>query len=121
MPFRRDATLPRVHAAALTRDRKSAHLVGPDEAGDWICEKTTRCHVLIAERLGRNALSIHYGIARVALATNDLEGDMAKLEAAGAEFISEPAQMPASSGVTTRFVCFKDPDGTVLELVENLG
>jgi catechol 2,3-dioxygenase-like lactoylglutathione lyase family enzyme len=56
----------------------------------------------------------HYGIARIALATDDMDGDMKKLEAAGAEFISEPAQMPGA-----RFVCFKDPDGTVLELVEN--
>lgn len=55
----------------------------------------------------------------MALATNDLDGDMAKPEAAGAEFISAPAQMPASSGVRSRFVCFRDPDGTVLELLEN--
>jgi catechol 2,3-dioxygenase-like lactoylglutathione lyase family enzyme len=60
----------------------------------------------------------HYGIARVALRTDDLDADMAKLRAAGAEFLSEPAQMPASSGVRARFVCFRDPDGTVLELVE---
>jgi predicted enzyme related to lactoylglutathione lyase len=55
----------------------------------------------------------------VALATNDLDGDMARAKAAGARFISEPAQMPPSSGSRARFVCFKDPDGTVLELVEN--
>jgi catechol 2,3-dioxygenase-like lactoylglutathione lyase family enzyme len=60
----------------------------------------------------------HYGIARVALATSDLDGDMAKLQAAGAEFLSKPAQMPPESGSRARFVCFKDPDGTVLELVE---
>ena len=61
----------------------------------------------------------HYGIARIALATNDLDGDMKKLASAGAVFISEPASMPPSSGSRARFVCFKDPDGTVLELVEN--
>ena len=61
----------------------------------------------------------HYGIARVALATNDLVGDMKKLAGAGAVFISEPASMPEGSGSRARFVCFKDPDGTVLELVEN--
>lgn len=61
----------------------------------------------------------HYGIARIALATDDMDGDMAKLRAAGADFISEPAQMPAATGSSARFVCFKDPDGTVLELVEN--
>jgi catechol 2,3-dioxygenase-like lactoylglutathione lyase family enzyme len=61
----------------------------------------------------------HYGIARIALATNDLDGDMAKLAAAGVQFLSKPASMPPSSGSRARFVCFKDPDGTVLELVEN--
>ena len=61
----------------------------------------------------------HYGIARIALATNDLDGDMAKLAAAGALFLSKPASMPPSSGSRARFVCFEDPDGTVLELVEN--
>lgn len=61
----------------------------------------------------------HYGIARIALASTDLDGDMAKLKALGAEFISEPVQMPPSTGSNARFVCFKDPDGTVLELVEN--
>lgn len=60
----------------------------------------------------------HYGIARVALATSDLDGDIAKLAAAGAVFLSKPAQMPEGSGSRARFVCFKDPDGTVLELVE---
>jgi catechol 2,3-dioxygenase-like lactoylglutathione lyase family enzyme len=61
----------------------------------------------------------HYGIARVALASSDLDADMARLEAAGARFLSKPAQMPPESGSRARFVCFEDPDGTVLELVEN--
>lgn len=60
----------------------------------------------------------HYGIARIALATTDLDGDMDRLKAAGAQFLSEPASMPPDSGSNARFVCFKDPDGTVLELVE---
>jgi catechol 2,3-dioxygenase-like lactoylglutathione lyase family enzyme len=63
----------------------------------------------------------HYGIARVALASSDLDGDMERLEAAGAEFLSVPAQMPSDAGARVRFVCFKDPDGTVLELVERRG
>jgi catechol 2,3-dioxygenase-like lactoylglutathione lyase family enzyme len=63
----------------------------------------------------------HYGIARLAFATDDLEGDMAKARAAGAQFLSEPARMPASSGSRARFVCFRDPDGSVLELVEATG
>jgi glyoxylase I family protein len=60
----------------------------------------------------------HYGIARIALATTDLDADMARLKDAGAEFLSEPVRMPPESGLPARFVCFKDPDGTVLELVE---
>jgi catechol 2,3-dioxygenase-like lactoylglutathione lyase family enzyme len=60
----------------------------------------------------------HYGIARIALATTDLDGDMARLRSVDAEFLSEPASMPPSSGSSARFVCFKDPDGTILELVE---
>ena len=61
----------------------------------------------------------HLGIARIAFATDDLDGDKARLEAAGVEFLSAPATLPADSGMSARFVCFRDPDGTVLELVEN--
>jgi catechol 2,3-dioxygenase-like lactoylglutathione lyase family enzyme len=61
----------------------------------------------------------HLGIARIALASDDLDADMARLEAAGARFLSKPAAMPPSSGMRVRFVCFEDPDGTVLELVES--
>lgn len=60
----------------------------------------------------------HLGIARIALATTDLDSDMEKLKSVGAQFLSKPATMPPSSGVNARFVCFKDPDGTILELVE---
>lgn len=61
----------------------------------------------------------HLGIARIALASNDLDGDMARLAAAGARFLSKPASLAPGSGSRARFVCFEDPDGTVLELVEN--
>ena len=52
------------------------------------------------------------------MAEAETDGDVAKLAAAGAVFLSKPAQMPEGSGSSARFVCFKDPDGTVLELVE---
>lgn len=61
----------------------------------------------------------HYGIARIALATSDLDVDMARLKSAGVEFISDPVELSPDSGTPVRFVCFKDPDGTVLELVES--
>ena len=60
----------------------------------------------------------HLGIARVALASNDLDSDIAALKSHGVEFLSEPATVRLDGQPATRFVCFKDPDGTILELVE---
>lgn len=59
----------------------------------------------------------HLGIARIALATDDLDGDMARLKEHGVEFLSEPASVTVPGRPTVRFVCFRDPDGTILELV----
>lgn len=61
----------------------------------------------------------HYGLARLALATRDMDADLAILADMGAELVGPPAQVVVN-GVSTggRFVCFKDPDGTILELVE---
>ena len=60
----------------------------------------------------------HLGIARIALSTDDLDSDMARLQAEGVEFLSEPATVELEGQPPTRFVCFKDPDGTILELVQ---
>lgn len=60
----------------------------------------------------------HLGIARIALATADLDSDIEFLQSKGVEFLSEPATVKLNNNPVTRFVCFKDPDGTVLELVE---
>ena len=60
----------------------------------------------------------HLGIARVALATDDLDSDVAFLRSNGVEFLSEPVTVKLNDNPATRFVCFKDPDGTILELVE---
>lgn len=62
----------------------------------------------------------HLGIARIAFATSDLEGEVRRLKANGVQFLSEPATvtLPGAT-VSSRFVCFFDPDGTVLELVES--
>lgn len=59
------------------------------------------------------------GIARIALTTSDLDADVAALKASGVHFLSErPGAVPDPFGGTTRFICFTDPDGTVLELVQ---
>ena len=60
----------------------------------------------------------HLGIARIALSTNDLDSDIAFLKSEGVEFLSDPATVKIENQPETRFVCFKDPDGTILELVE---
>lgn len=60
----------------------------------------------------------HLGLARIALSTTDLDADMAELKSHGVEFLSEPATVDLGDQGSTRFVCFKDPDGTILELVQ---
>jgi catechol 2,3-dioxygenase-like lactoylglutathione lyase family enzyme len=60
----------------------------------------------------------HLGLARIALRTTDLDADMAELTEMGVRFVAEPAVVEWEGQPTSRIVCFCDPDGTVLELVE---
>ena len=62
----------------------------------------------------------HCGITRVHLKTTDIWADYERLKAAGVNFLSEPQEFPGGvneSGVT-RWVQFRDPDGSLLELLE---
>jgi catechol 2,3-dioxygenase-like lactoylglutathione lyase family enzyme len=59
----------------------------------------------------------HLGIARIALRSTDLDADIARLKSEGVEFFSDPV-IPEGKLGFLRFVCLKDPDGTVIELVE---
>ena len=55
----------------------------------------------------------------LAVAIPKSKDDIATLIGAGVEFLSEgPAEVAGPKGSQVRFICFKDPDGTVLELVE---
>ena len=56
----------------------------------------------------------HAGMARLCLYCTDLDGHVAELKAKGVELVSDPVQMAKD----TRFICFKDPDGTFIELIE---
>lgn len=56
----------------------------------------------------------HLGMARAVLQTTDLGGDFTKLSEVGVEFVSAPVQRDDGS----RFVLFRDPDGTFYELTE---
>lgn len=60
----------------------------------------------------------HLGIARICLMTLDIDADVATLKGRGVEFLSDPVLLSPPDAPPSRFVCFKDPDGTVLELVE---
>ena len=59
------------------------------------------------------------GMARLALASTDLQADYDYLVAQGVEVLSPPATVYANADHGSRFFCFKDPDGTFLELVES--
>jgi glyoxylase I family protein len=59
----------------------------------------------------------HTGIARLCLRVKGLDTMVADLQAQGVEFLSAPITASLAGG-SQRFVCFRDPDGTVLELME---
>ena len=56
----------------------------------------------------------HLGMTRFALATTNIDADVAYLSAHGVQFLSNPVER-ADGG---RFVILKDPDGTFIELIE---
>jgi catechol 2,3-dioxygenase-like lactoylglutathione lyase family enzyme len=60
----------------------------------------------------------HLGIHRMALLTSDIEADVAALQAQGVEFISEITPCCSGPDSSGTIVLFYDPDGTVVELVE---
>lgn len=63
----------------------------------------------------------HAGMARIALVTDTLQALYDKVKAAnipGVEFFSEPQAIPNRTGGNDWFVCFTDPDGTVIELIQ---
>ena len=61
----------------------------------------------------------HLGIARICFVSGDLDADVKILKDHGVEFISEPVRLAPPGAGSSRFVCFKDPDGTILELVQS--
>jgi glyoxylase I family protein len=61
----------------------------------------------------------HLGIARICFVSSDLDTDVRILRDHGVQFVSEPVRLSPPGAGSSRFVCFKDPDGTILELVQN--
>ncbi len=64
-----------------------------------------------AEPLGNGDV----GLVRLCLVTEDLERDVAGLEANGVVFLTDP--QPGHNGLADVAVC-KDPDGTLIELLQ---
>jgi len=64
--------------------------------------------------------SRHVGVPRIALLTADLHAAVRELKGSGVEFLSDPVETKVL-GAGERWVCFKDPDGLVIELFELLG
>ena len=60
----------------------------------------------------------HLGISRLALRSSDLDADYIFLKNQGVEILSTPATVAIDANHGSRFFCFKDPDGTFLELVQ---
>jgi catechol 2,3-dioxygenase-like lactoylglutathione lyase family enzyme len=60
----------------------------------------------------------HTGIARIALFAKNLDEEYQRLKAAGVECVSEPVVIRFGNKAGAKFLCFKDPDGTFLELIE---
>ena len=60
----------------------------------------------------------HTGVARIAPFTKNLEEEYQRLKAAGVPMVSEPVTIRFGNKAGAKFFCFKDPDGTFLELIE---
>ncbi len=60
----------------------------------------------------------HLGIHRTALATTDIAADVATLKAQGVEFVSPVTPCCSGPDASGSIVAFYDPDGTIVELVE---
>ena len=60
----------------------------------------------------------HTGAARIALFTKDLDQEYERLKGLGVECVSEPVVIQFGNKAGAKFFCFKDPDGTFLELIE---
>jgi glyoxylase I family protein len=65
---------------------------------------------------GKPYAALNYtGVARVCLKTKGIWQVYESLKKKGVKFLSEPKKLP---GTEVTIICFKDPDGTFLELLE---
>ncbi len=60
------------------------------------------------------------GICRIAFAVDDIDKTNADLQEMGVEFVAPLNKIRTPDGAEVGVVCFKDPDGTVLELISGM-
>ena len=60
----------------------------------------------------------HVGIARTALEVDDVDKHYEELRGQGVEFLSPPTDLHIPPVGDMRVCCLKDPDGTILELIQ---
>lgn len=57
------------------------------------------------------------GICRVAFTVDNIDDVYQELQLMGVEFVAPLERMTGEDGGQIAYVCFKDPDGTVLEII----
>jgi catechol 2,3-dioxygenase-like lactoylglutathione lyase family enzyme len=60
------------------------------------------------------------GICRIAFTVDDIDKTYEELKAKRVEFVAPLKKINRPGGATIGVVCFKDPDGTVLELLSGM-
>jgi catechol 2,3-dioxygenase-like lactoylglutathione lyase family enzyme len=60
------------------------------------------------------------GICRIAFTVDDIDKTYEELKAKRVEFVAPLKKINRPGGTTIGVVCFKDPDGTVLELLSGM-
>jgi catechol 2,3-dioxygenase-like lactoylglutathione lyase family enzyme len=60
------------------------------------------------------------GICRIAFTVDDIDRTYAELRTKGVEFVAPLKKLTGPGGASMGVVCFKDPDGTVLELITGM-
>ena len=58
------------------------------------------------------------GIRRIAFRAKDVSAEFERLRKEGVAFLSDPVTVSGPTGQPGKFVCFLDPDGNMLELIE---
>lgn len=60
------------------------------------------------------------GICRIAFTVDDIDKTYADLQAMKVDFLAPLKKISGPGGATIGVVCFKDPDGTILELISGM-